>query len=148
MKSHSTMNFLLVSICSLLRAANAQRSVLNSNDSSIWLNLLETAFHTADVSNASNVTIDSKNVTVSDPLLDLLPSTSVTILHNVSTVNVDESKLTFMDYGGHTFFESCQEAARLLPNNNGRATYGQRIIKGFADHVVPYQVISCLSFAP
>lgn len=103
MKSHSTMNFLLVSICSLLRAANAQRSVLNSNDSSIWLNLLEAAFHTADVSNASNVTIDSKNVTVSDPLLDLLPSTSVTILHNVSTVNVDESKLTFMDYGGHTF---------------------------------------------
>jgi hypothetical protein len=142
------MNFLFVIVCSLLRAVIAQPSVLSANDSSIRLSLLEGAFHTVDVLDVSNMTVVSKNNTFSGLLLDLLPSTSAPIPHNVSTVDVDESKLTYMDYGGHTLFEGCQEAARLLPNNNRRATYGQRSLKGFVDHIVPYLVISCQSIAP
>jgi len=55
------MNFLFLIDCFFLQAVIAQPSVLNSNDSSVWLSFLEDAFLTADVSDVSNETVDSKN---------------------------------------------------------------------------------------
>ena len=142
------MKILFGVVCSLLRIGITQPSLLDSNTSLVWLSLLEAAYHNADVSDVSNKTVDSKNEILLGPLLDPLPSPSALIPRNVSTVDADVIKLTCMYHGGQTIFESCQEAARLLPNNNRWATYGQRILKGSVDHVVPYLVISCQSIAP